>query len=163
MDLSPWPGRLPVPWASQQGWHLTYQFMSVTRAIIQNFCNTLELNIDMYFFYFLTIFYRVNTLLCVGPCLHLLLLQQRSSLLPVHNLHRQCCKGERKKNYKRHFLSWWLTRDHIGRSSRNSNPVMTSSTGDAKGCSYYRFRAPPAYTAQLLTLHQHRANNQYQV
>ena len=31
----------------------------------------------------------------------------------------------------------------------------------AKGCSDHRFRAPPAYTAQLLTLHQHRANNQY--
>ena len=30
-----------------------------------------------------------------------------------------------------------------------------------KGCSDDRFRAPPAYTAQLLTLHQHRANNQY--
>ena len=26
---------------------------------------------------------------------------------------------------------------------------------------FRRFRAPPAYTAQLLTLHQHRANNQY--
>ena len=31
----------------------------------------------------------------------------------------------------------------------------------AKGCSDHRFRAPPAYSAQLLTLHQHRANNQY--
>ena len=31
---------------------------------------------------------------------------------------------------------------------------------DAKGCSDHRFRAPLAYTAQLLTLHQHRANNQ---
>ena len=31
----------------------------------------------------------------------------------------------------------------------------------AKGCSDHRFRAPPACTAQLLTLHQHRANNQY--
>ena len=58
-----------------------------------------------------------------------------------------------------HFflLSCWSTRDHIRRSTRNSNPVMTSS----KGCSDHRFRAPPAYTAQLLTLHQHRANNQY--
>ena len=25
-------------------------------------------------------------------------------------------------------------RDHIGRSTRNSNPIMTSSTGGAKGC-----------------------------
>ena len=32
----------------------------------------------------------------------------------------------------------------------------------AKGCSDHRFRAPPAgYTAQLLTPHQHRVNNQY--
>ena len=31
----------------------------------------------------------------------------------------------------------------------------------AKGFSDHRFRAPPAYTAQLPTLHQHRANNQY--
>ena len=31
----------------------------------------------------------------------------------------------------------------------------------ANGCSDHRFRAPLSYTAQLLTLHQHRANNQY--
>ena len=31
----------------------------------------------------------------------------------------------------------------------------------AKGCSDHRFRTPPVYTAQLLTLHQHGANNQY--
>ena len=34
----------------------------------------------------------------------------------------------------------------------------------ARATSYihtYRFRAPPAYTAKLLTLHQYRANNQY--
>ena len=30
-------------------------------------------------------------------------------------------------------------------------PVMTSSTDGAKSCSDHRFRAPPAYTAQLLT------------
>ena len=30
---------------------------------------------------------------------------------------------------------------------------MTSSAGGAKGCSDHRFRAPPAFTAQLLTLH----------
>ena len=58
--------------------------------------------------------------------------------------------------------SCWPTSDHIRRSTRNSNPVMTSSAGGAKGCSDHRFRAPPAgYTAQLLTLHQHRANNQW--
>ena len=38
---------------------------------------------------------------------------------------------------------------------------MTSSAGGAKGYFDRRFHAPPAYTTQLLTLHQHRANNQY--
>ena len=55
------------------------------------------------------------------------------------------------------------TRDHIGRSTRNSSLVMTSSAGGTKGCSDHRFHASPAYTAQLLTLHQHRANNQYRM
>ena len=40
-------------------------------------------------------------------------------------------------------------------------PVMAMSTGGAKGCLDHRFRASPAYTAQLLTLPQHRANIQY--
>ena len=47
------------------------------------------------------------------------------------------------------------------RSTRNSYPVTASFTGGAKGCSDHKFHAPPAYTAQLLTLPQHRANNQY--
>ena len=33
----------------------------------------------------------------------------------------------------------------------------------ARGYSDHRFRAPLAYTAQLLNLHQHRANNQYRM
>ena len=46
------------------------------------------------------------------------------------------------------FLSsCWSTRDLIVRSTRNSNPVMTSSAGGVKGCSDHRFRAPPATTA----------------
>ena len=44
---------------------------------------------------------------------------------------------------------------------RDFQPSLTSSAGGAKGCSEHRFRAPPAYTAQLPTLHQRRANNQY--
>ena len=32
---------------------------------------------------------------------------------------------------------------------RDSNPVMTLSTGGAKGSLDHRFRAPPAYTTQL--------------
>ena len=51
--------------------------------------------------------------------------------------------------------------DPRGRSTGITNPVMTSSAGGAKGCSDHRFRAPPAYIGQLITLHQHRANNQY--
>ena len=46
---------------------------------------------------------------------------------------------------------------HIGRSTGNSNLVMTSSAGGAKGCSDHRLHAPPVYTAQF----QHRANNRY--
>ena len=61
------------------------------------------------------------------------------------------------------FFILLTPRDHMGRSTRNSNPVMTSSAGGAKSCSDQRFRAPTAYTAQLLTLHQHIANNQYRI
>ena len=43
---------------------------------------------------------------------------------------------------------------------RDFQPSWTSSAGGAKGWSDHRFCAPPAYTAQLLTLHQHRASNQ---
>ena len=52
-------------------------------------------------------------------------------------------------------------RGQIGRSTRNSNPAMTSSAGGAKGCSDHRFDAPPAYTVYLLALHEHSANNKY--
>ena len=42
---------------------------------------------------------------------------------------------------------------HIGRSTGNSNPMMTWSVGGAKGGLHHRFREPPAgYPAQLLTL-----------
>ena len=58
-------------------------------------------------------------------------------------------------------LSYWPKTGQIGRLTRNSNPVMTFSTGGAKGSFDDRFHAPPAYASQLLTLHQHRANNQY--
>ena len=61
----------------------------------------------------------------------------------------------------RNWFFFFYPADPRGRSTRNSNPVMTSSTGGAKGCSDHRFHAPLAYTAQLLTLHQRRANNQY--
>ena len=36
---------------------------------------------------------------------------------------------------------------------RDFQPSLTTSAGGAKGLSDHRFRAPPAYTAQLLTLH----------
>ena len=38
---------------------------------------------------------------------------------------------------------------------------MTSSAGGTNNFSDHRFRAPSVYTAQLLTLQQHRANNQF--
>ena len=61
-----------------------------------------------------------------------------------------------------HFFSILLTHEGSHREAyRDFQPSLTSSSGGAKGCSDHRFRAPPAYTAQLLTLHQHRANNQY--
>ena len=44
---------------------------------------------------------------------------------------------------------------------RDFQPSLTSFAGGAKGGSDHRFRVPPDYTAQLPTLHQHRANNQY--
>ena len=34
---------------------------------------------------------------------------------------------------------------------RDFQPSLTSSAGGAKGCLDHRFRAPPAYTTQLLT------------
>ena len=37
---------------------------------------------------------------------------------------------------------------------RDCQPSLTSSTVFAKGCLDHRFRAPPAYIAQLLTLYQ---------
>ena len=46
---------------------------------------------------------------------------------------------------------------------RDLQPSLTSSAGGAKGWSDQRFRAPPAFTAQLLSMHQHRANNQYRM
>ena len=55
-----------------------------------------------------------------------------------------------------------LLRGHIGRSIRNSNPVMTLSAGGTKGCLDHRFcspSTPQVYTTHLLTLHQHRDNN----
>ena len=57
----------------------------------------------------------------------------------------------------------WPTRGHLGNSTGMiSNPVVTLSAGGPNGCLDHGFRAlQAAYTAQLLTLHQHRANNQY--
>ena len=60
------------------------------------------------------------------------------------------------------FFSILLTHEGWHREAyRDFQPSLTSSSDGAKGFSDNRFRAPPAYTAQLPTLHQHRANNQY--
>ena len=53
----------------------------------------------------------------------------------------------RRMTHESFSSSCLSTRDQIGRSTRNSNPVMTSSVGGAKGCSDHSFHAPPAYTA----------------
>ena len=63
---------------------------------------------------------------------------------------------------KQGFFSILLTHEGSHREVyQDFQPSLTASAGGAKGCSDHRFRAPPAYTAQLPTLHQHRANNQY--
>ena len=59
------------------------------------------------------------------------------------------------------FSSFWPRRGRIRRPTRISYLVMTLSAGGGKGCLDHGFHAPAAYTVQLLTLHQHRANNQY--
>ena len=51
--------------------------------------------------------------------------------------------------------------DVHGMDSRLGQGERSLKTYFPKGCFDHRFRALPAYTAQLLTLHQHRANNQY--
>ena len=59
------------------------------------------------------------------------------------------------------FFSILLTHEGSHREVyRDFQPSSTSFAGGAKGWSDHRFRAPTAYTAQLLTLHQHRASNQ---
>ena len=57
------------------------------------------------------------------------------------------------------FFSILLTHEGSHREAyRDFQPSLTSSAGGAKGCSDHRFRVLPAYTAQLLSLHQHRAD-----
>ena len=41
---------------------------------------------------------------------------------------------------------------------REFQPCSTLSSGSAKGSLDHRFRTPPAYAAQLLTLHQHKSH-----
>ena len=63
--------------------------------------------------------------------------------------------------YYLYFFSILLTHKGPHRMAyRDFQLSLTSSAAGAKGCSDHWFRAPPAYTAQLLTLHQHRINNQ---
>ena len=57
--------------------------------------------------------------------------------------------------------SCWPTRDHIGRSTGIPTQLWHLPQVVPRVALYHRFRAPPAYTAQLLALHQHRASNQY--
>ena len=60
-------------------------------------------------------------------------------------------------------LFYFILRTHRGSHKevyRDFQSSLTSSTGDAKTIDHM-FRVLPAYTAQLLSLHCHRANNQY--
>ena len=60
------------------------------------------------------------------------------------------------------FFSILLTQEGSHREVyRDFQHGLTFSAGGAKDFSDHRFRAPPTYTALLLTLHHHRANNQY--
>ena len=60
------------------------------------------------------------------------------------------------------FFLGFILMTHEGSHSgwlQGFQPSLTSSACGAKGYLGKRFRAPPAYTAQLSTLHQDRANN----
>ena len=58
--------------------------------------------------------------------------------------------------------SCWPTRDHIGRITGISNPAWhLLQVVPRLVRPQHRFHARPAYTAKLLTLHQHRANIQH--
>ena len=60
------------------------------------------------------------------------------------------------------FFSILLTHEGSNREVyRDFQQNLTSSAGGAKGCSDHRFRAPPAYTAQLVTLHQRGLHLQF--
>ena len=50
-----------------------------------------------------------------------------------------------------------LGRDYLDHAGMHPAPMF----GGAIGCSNHRFHALPAYTALLVTLHPHRATNQY--
>ena len=72
--------------------------------------------------------------------------------------------GQLKLTYSMPFFSILLTHEGSHREVyRDFQPSLTSSAGGVKSFSDHKFCAPPTYTAQLLTLHQHRANNQYRM
>ena len=59
----------------------------------------------------------------------------------------------------------FLLLTHEGRLTYGGQPGFPTqldnfSRSGAKGCSDHRFRAPPAYSVQLITLYQYKANNQ---
>ena len=71
--------------------------------------------------------------------------------------------GEHIEMLMVHFILQTYEGSHPGKSNGNSNPLMTLSAGPVPRVvqTIGSVHAPPAgYTAQLLTLHQHRANNQ---
>ena len=59
------------------------------------------------------------------------------------------------------FVSCWPTRNHIGRTTRKFQPSYEIFRRWCQGLFRPQVPRTPAYTSQLLTLDQHRANNQW--
>ena len=84
-----------------------------------------------------------------------------SMLCYAHTTTLTCFLQFKRVKYCPMFFLILLTHEGSHREVyRDFQPSLTSSASGAKGCSDHRFCAPPAYTARLPTLHQHRANNQ---
>ena len=105
------------------------------------------------------LYYEIDDLAQTGDPLIDIQIQGTTSITSSAELKLEL-SGPRSESVS--FLSILLTHKGSHREVyRDFQPSLTSSAGGAKGFSDHKFRAPPTYTAQLLTLHQHRANNQY--
>ena len=77
------------------------------------------------------------------------------------------CKREINIVVSKHCYNCFILPIQEGSQRKVYQEFQTSydifSRSGAKGCSDHRFHVPSAYTAQLLTLHQHRAKKQYRM